>query len=300
MVHGEPFGWFGLIGFEHCTRCRRFCRKQIAMVALLMQARMCRGPSRSPARRSPQLTHRSMGGTIELTVFHADPEPDDIQAMRSLQQEVREYLTRRRIEYLDNTTSFKALDFTLQREGRGPLRIGGQGETAVLSRRPLADIDSGTRPLHSGRSDRAQMPGLCAASGVLVRDNCRSRYGFFSVIDLALMPRERVNREIDRGTKALKGKWMIDLNNSALANSLDGVFDHIRRYLVEMDSALSESLPCLAHTWGRPSKPRGKTRRPRHWTVGCAGDALMAARMQGIKHKLDGRHDGGFPRILWH
>ncbi len=108
--------------------------------------------------------------------------------------------------------------------------------------------------------------GHAPRCGVLVRDSARSRYCFFSVVDLALMPRERVNRTIDNRKRTLKGKWLINLNDGLLSDSLEGAFEHIRAYLRNLDEILFERLECHGQYAGETVALAGITREPHHWT----------------------------------
>ena len=98
-----------------------------------------------------------------------------------------------------------------------------------------------------------------------MRDSARSRYFFFSVIDLAMMPRERVNRAIDNRKKTLKGKWLININDGLLADNLEDAFEHIRTYLRTLDEILFERLECHGQYAGESVVLAGVTRQPRHW-----------------------------------
>lgn len=220
-----------------------------------------------PGRRRVRIDAQQRGRYNQRNIFHSNVEPMGLRTMISLQQEVREYLTGQGIGYVDHTTSFKALDFTIGRDGMAyfELEVKEKRQPYRADRWPISIPEPDLFILDDLTVRKCLR--LAPRSGVLVRDSCRSRYGFFSVVDLALMPRVRVNREIDRGTKAFKGKWMVDLNNSALSNSLDGAFQHIRTYLMEMDSILSESLPCYGAYLGEEIVVAGETRQPRHWEV---------------------------------
>ena len=63
--------------------------------------------------------------------------------------------------------------------------------------------------------------GFAPRAGVAVKDVVGKRFVFYSVIDLALMPRVRVNRRIERNKPDLKGKWIVDLRNGKRATTLD-------------------------------------------------------------------------------
>jgi len=104
-------------------------------------------------------------------------------------------------------------------------------------------------------------------SGILVRDNLRNQYIFLSVVDLALMPRLRVNRPIQRNVSALKGKWLINLNNGSRAESIEAIFPAIRQYVDASDKILFDTNECYGQYEGEDIGSGGITRKPAHWNI---------------------------------
>ncbi len=107
--------------------------------------------------------------------------------------------------------------------------------------------------------------GHAPHSGVLVRDNRHERYLFFSIVDLALMPKIRVNRPIRRNSPDLKGKWLINLQNGQVAVTLDLAFAHIQRYLQELPTILVDYPACYGHYVDETVGSGGIERQPKHW-----------------------------------
>jgi hypothetical protein len=186
--------------------------------------------------------------------------------MRSLQQEIRDYLKKQQADFSDNTESFKDLDFTIFSHGESIFQL-----EVKEKRKPY---NASHWPTEISETDLFILDDLTVRKcinhaprcGVLVRDSARARYCFFSVVDLAMMPRERVNRSIDNRKKALKGKWLINLNDGLLAGNLEDAFDHIRTYLRNLDEILFERLECYGQYDGETIALAGVTRQPRHWT----------------------------------
>lgn len=108
--------------------------------------------------------------------------------------------------------------------------------------------------------------GFAPRAGVAIKDVIGERYVFFSVIDLALMPRVRVNRRIERNQPDLKGKWIVDLRNGRQATTLDELLGHIQTYLANLHSILYEIHPCYGDYVGETVADGGITRRPEHWS----------------------------------
>jgi hypothetical protein len=102
-------------------------------------------------------------------------------------------------------------------------------------------------------------------SGILIRDNIRERYFYFSIVDLSLMPRKRVNRPINKNQPDIKGKWLINLCNGKEAQSLDKAISHIRQYLQDLKTVLFEVLECYGNYVDENIDIGGIVRNPSHW-----------------------------------
>lgn len=185
----------------------------------------------------------------------------------SVEQEVKRYLERAAIRYTDNTTSFKKPDFTLWLQPETPFFLEVKEKRQAYNPNnwphfaPEADLfilDDLTVRKCVGYAPRA---------GVLVRNNLQAGYYFFSVIDLALMPRLRVNRPINRNAPELKGKWLINLQNGFAAVTLAQAFTHIHRYLADLPTILFDHHPCYGDYVGEQIDSGGVERNPAHWTT---------------------------------
>lgn len=187
--------------------------------------------------------------------------------MPSVEQEIKAYLDRARLRFTDHTASFKKPDFTLYlpdgalfflevKEKRQPYNMRNWPPFAPES--DLFILDDLTVRKCLGYAPRA---------GVLVRDNGRRLYVFFSVIDLALMPRLRVNRSIQRKTQDEKGKWLINLQNGAQAATLEHILHHILQYIADLPAILCDYHPCYGDYVGEAVGSGGITRNPGHWDI---------------------------------
>ncbi len=183
----------------------------------------------------------------------------------SIEQAVKQHLERSGQRFVDNTAAFDALDFTIM-----------LGESAVFylevkeKRRPY---NQANWPVFAPEADLFILDdltvrkclGYAPRAGVLVRDNMRSSYYFFSVIDLALMPRLRVNRSIQRNAADLKGKWLVNLQNGFQADNLADAFAHLNRYVKELPSILCEWHACYGDYVDEAIGSGGIVRNPTHW-----------------------------------
>jgi hypothetical protein len=171
------------------------------------------------------------------------------------------------IPFRDNTRSFEELDFTLLKDDAPVFHL---------------EIKEKRQPYRADRWPAfAPEPDLCIlddltvrkclafapAAGILMRDNVLGRYVFFPVIDLALMPKQRVNRPIRNQTADVKGKWLIHFDNGRHAPDLAGAFDLIRAYYGDLPAILHGIHACYGSFVGEEIDRAGSERRPDHWTT---------------------------------
>jgi hypothetical protein len=183
----------------------------------------------------------------------------------SVEQEVRAYFEHARIHYSDDTTSFKKPDFTF--------RVAKKALFFLEVKEKLQPYNPRNWPAFAPEAELFILDDLtvrkCIAyaprAGVLVRDNTQGNYRFFSVVDLTLMPKMRVNRAIQRQRLEWKGKWLINLQNGAAAASLGQAFAHIRRYADDLSSILFERHACFGNYIGEQIGNGGTMRGPAYW-----------------------------------
>ena len=185
----------------------------------------------------------------------------------SVEQEVKDYLRASRKEYTDNSSSFKNLDFTLT-FGEGKLfhlDVKEKRQRYNLNNWPKIMIEADMFILDdlSIRKCLAFSPN----SGILVRDNIRAKYFFVSVLDFALMPKKRVNRQINRNQPDIKGKWIINLRNGKEAISLQAAFLLIEQYVQNLEEVLFKILECYGEYVDEIIGQGGITRKPSHWEI---------------------------------
>lgn len=102
-------------------------------------------------------------------------------------------------------------------------------------------------------------------AGLVIRDNLRRLYFLFTVVDLFLMPKLRVNRRLDLNPPLLKGKWLIDLRNGQSCPDLATVFTRIGAYLDQRETIFSQELACFGAYVGETIASGGVARQPQHW-----------------------------------
>ncbi len=188
--------------------------------------------------------------------------------VESFEHEVKSYFADRGINYLDNSSSYKELDFTIlhkkTKEAAFHLEVKEKGQRYTEENWPKFAPE-----IHMFILDDLTIRkclGRAPESGILIRDNLRSKYFFFSVIDLALMPKKRVNRKIEKKQLGLKGKWLVDLRNGREFQTLNDAISYIRDFLKELDEILYSRLDCYGTYVGENIMSGGVVRQPEHWT----------------------------------
>ncbi len=185
----------------------------------------------------------------------------------SLEQEVKSFLASKGAAYRDNSSSYKELDFTLLLNNRPYFYL------EVKEKRQKYNMKNW--PKFTEESDLFILDDLtvrkCLAyspqSGILVRDNLNKIYFFFSVIDLALMPRQRLNRHIHRTVSDLKGKWLISFSCGVRTDSIEEAFSNIRRIIDATDRILFDVKECFGNYDNEEIASGGITRQPSHWNI---------------------------------
>lgn len=89
----------------------------------------------------------------------------------------------------------------------------------------------------------------------------------FSVVDLYLMPKQRVNRTLKKNVQTLKGKWPIDLRNGQQFDGLADLFAGIDQYLDQREAIFLHTLACYGNYLGEEISRGGIDRVPQHWQI---------------------------------
>jgi len=187
----------------------------------------------------------------------------------SLEQEVKRFLNEKKVSFEDNSASYTHLDFVILFKGEPYFYLEVKEKRRRYNAKnwpPFAEeVDLFIIDDLTVRKCLAHAP----RSGVLVRDSGRDNgqdaYFFFSVIDLALMPRLRVNREIRRKASGVKGKWLINLRNGVRAGNIEGAFAALRAYVEKLDDDLFTATECHGDYVGEEVAVGGTVRKSFYW-----------------------------------
>jgi len=184
----------------------------------------------------------------------------------SLEQEIRTLFQQRRVNYVDHSDSFTQLDF-----GFGDRSAMRYFAFDAKEKRQPYDLRNWQTAIPEAHffilDDLACRKILLHApnAGLLVRDTPQQRYLFFTVVDLFLMPKVRVNRPIHRAQREFKGKWLIDLRNGRSLARLDELLAAIDDYLDRRRAIFYETRECYGEYVGEEIGRGGIERRPEHW-----------------------------------
>jgi hypothetical protein len=184
----------------------------------------------------------------------------------SFEREIKDYFTRNDMNFSDNSSSYHKLDFTI-------IDKDSQPDFHLDVKEKRKKYNPTNRPKFAPESDLFILDDLAVRkclgnapnSGILIRDNFIERYFFFSIVDLALMPRKRVNRPINKNQPDIKGKWLINLCNGKAALSLDKAISYIREYQQNLESVLFKTLACFGNYVDEDIGTGGIVRNPSHW-----------------------------------
>jgi hypothetical protein len=187
--------------------------------------------------------------------------------MASLEQEVKEFLTKANIKYEEGCNKFDKLDFCIRsQENRGDFHFDAKEKMQRISTGnwPMVNIPEEYLFIIDDLATRKILM-KAPRSGVVIRDNLNHRYFFATVLDLFLMPRRRVNRDIQKSVMTRKGKWLIDLRNCIKCNNLSEVMIEIIKYLNSFKMTYEDMLECYGTYVGETIEKGGIVRQPKHW-----------------------------------
>jgi hypothetical protein len=193
--------------------------------------------------------------------------------MQSLESEFKNYFTQHQIPYEDHITSLKKLDFSFgDPKAKTYFCFDVKEKRQHYTTRNWQQITIPEEHLFI-LDDLAARKILVFApnSGLVIRDNIHQKYYFFSVVDLYLMPKKRVNRAIKKQVETKKGKWLIDLRNGRSCSNLTEIFESIESYLKDRENIFLQTLECYGNYYEEEIGQGGITRKPGHWEIDVKG-----------------------------
>lgn len=188
--------------------------------------------------------------------------------MLSFEQEIKDFLKTNHFEYTDNSSSFKRLDFSVKLDDTWKFHFDAKEKRQHYNLRNW-QLKPEQEPFTFITDDLAARKILAYApySGMVVRDNLLGGYYFFSVLDLFLMPKTRVNRPIFKEKEALKGKWVIDFRNAHKCNSMAEVIAIFKKIIERREDIFLNKLECFGEYLGEEIGQRGEVRKASYWDI---------------------------------
>ncbi|MGI8634765.1 MAG: hypothetical protein ACR2KZ_05115 [Segetibacter sp.] len=190
--------------------------------------------------------------------------------MFSFEQEYKTFLESQQINYKDNCNSYKLLDFTLiNLVNNRNLYVDVKEKRQVINTKNWPSIDASNEKFTFIMDDLAARKIFAYApySGLIIRDNITTTYYWYSIIDLGLMPKIRVNRAIEKYRLQYKGKWIVDFRNAASANSLEDISKIILQYAEAIVQMCTEFIPCYGNYHNEKLSIEGEIRNQGHWDI---------------------------------
>ena len=188
--------------------------------------------------------------------------------MQSFEQEIKAYLKINDIAYKDDSSSYKRLDFSLNLDEKWIFHFDAKEKRQHYNLKNW-QLTKEQEPYSFIVDDLAARKILAYSpySGMVVRDNLNKGYYFFSVVDLFLMPKNRVNRPIFKEKKALKGKWIIDLRHGIKCDTFKQVISLFHQYIKKREDIFINILECYGEYHGEEIGQRGEVRKSEYWNI---------------------------------
>ena len=183
------------------------------------------------------------------------------------EQEIKNFLTEYQIPFEEHCESFTKLDFCYT-----ATKSNFQFHFDVKEKRQRYAADNW--PMNGKKEENVFILDDLGArktvkfapnSGIIIRDTLHKRYIFFSVVDLFLIPKIRVNRNINRNQPELKGKWLIDLRHGVSCDTLEKTFLAVKNYVLSQDEIFNKYLACYGIYVEENISGGGITRIAEHW-----------------------------------
>jgi len=189
--------------------------------------------------------------------------------MISFEQEIKAYFKENGIKFEDNSSSLKKMDFTIKDLFSKDWHIDAKEKRQIINIINWSLVTKENEPFTFIIDDLAARKALAYAprSGLVVRNNLTNKYYWFSILDLFLMPKKRVNRKIEKNITAYKGKWLIDFRNAFESTSFSGIIEQLKAEEHSILNKFTEILECYGKYIGEDILMQGETRRPGHWDV---------------------------------
>lgn len=197
----------------------------------------------------------------------------------SFEQELKTFFNLNNYEFIDNSSDFKKLDFTLKNVVQDNINdqiVHRNVYLEVKEKRQKYNIENWSiinriDEVHSFIVDELSTRKILAYapySGLLIRDYLTRRYYWYSVLDLFLIPKKRVNRPIQKNNiLSKKGKLILDYRSATAIDSLDKAMDVIKEHILTRVYNYTEMKECYGVYHNETIIEQGIIRKPEHWEI---------------------------------
>jgi hypothetical protein len=189
--------------------------------------------------------------------------------MKSFEKELKTFFKLNNIPFKDYSKSFKNLDFSFVDPGtqyRFHFDAKEKRQVYNMNNWQIENVPQEHLFIIDDLAARKVL-GYAPKSGIIIRDNLRKKYFLFTILDLFLMPKKRANRSIRKNIETFKGKWLLDFRNVKMSDSLDEIFNEIKKYLKNGEKIFFETLKCYGEYYTEIIDEQGITRIPEHWEI---------------------------------
>lgn len=160
----------------------------------------------------------------------------DTAGRRAFEQTVRKAIdSDGEFVLLDSTDSFEEIDFELACRGKRLfLEVKQKKQRYRDAWVEIAGVDEEQLFILDELAVR-KIVRRCPRAYLLIQDQIMGRFTVVSALELIAMPKARVNRSIDATVSTFKGKWLIDLRNGEVGESLEEAISYLKRRAVSED-----------------------------------------------------------------
>jgi hypothetical protein len=189
--------------------------------------------------------------------------------MISFEQEIKTYFLKNKITFDEYCDSYNRLDFGFGNKEEKRyfyFDVKEKRQKYSVKNWPTSDIPEEYLFIIDDLAAR-KILAYAPDSGMIIRDNMNKRYFLFTVLDMYLMPKKRVNRKIRKSITTHKGKWLFDLRNGVHENNMSDIFKAINTYLNKKKEFYLDNLPCHGDYINENIGEGGITRQQKHWDI---------------------------------
>jgi len=169
--------------------------------------------------------------------------------MKTLQQELRQFLKKSNFRHGDDTAALHSLDFWVLIQKNKIFKLDVKEKTQSYNANTWGiDVFNEKHTFIIDELAVTKIIWYGPESGVLVRDLAKDKYIFFSAFALSTMQIiKKVNRPIESkygNVGAVKGKWLIDFRKGIQCDDLKHFMHVVIEYMKSIEFLYLHKVPC--------------------------------------------------------